>query len=190
LCEQIVAVFLGRGNTENAGFTLDEYNSGSVDDVIGLVLQSTSFYYESGGQVSDTGVIRDASGLEFIVSTAQVYGGYVLHTGKLVSGAVRPGSSVTLLVDYGRRDLIAPNHTITHCLNLALRTVLLGQGTLSGQCEQKGSLVDPDKLRFDFSWGSALTETQIIQVENIVKQAINSQLPVYSEVVPLSQVSL
>jgi len=175
-------VITGRGG-EGAGFR-DEVTA--ADGLIGVILSSTSFYYESGGQASDSGNLI-AEKTNFRVDYAQTYGGYVVHVGQLVEGdKLVVGQSISSEVDYVKRSLVAPNHTMTHVLNLALKTVLM-EGKLSqGLCDQKGSQVDAEKLRFDFSWGSSLSSAQVALIENIVKEKINSKVPVYNEVVPLS----
>lgn len=169
----------------------------SVDGLVGLVLDKTSFYYESGGQVCDTGVFLLGGSLAFTVTSVQTYGGYVVHCGHVAPSAsashklqVKVGDAVELNVDYIRRSFVAPNHTMTHVLNYALRTVFAetpeGKTAIDmGLCEQKGSLVDADKLRFDFSWSQGLTSTQLARVEAIVVERIQAQLPVSTAVVPL-----
>lgn len=184
----VVALFLGRGTgSESAGFV----NAVSVEDgQVGIILNSTSFYYESGGQVSDSGSVEFDGGV-FACENANTYGGYVVHIGTLSPGSkgIRIGDAVEVKVDYSRRGFIAPNHTMTHVLNCALRKVLLGRQTTGGQCEQKGSLVDTEKLRFDFSWNGSLNSAQLSEVENLVNQVIQSGLPVHAQVIPLASAS-
>lgn len=185
----IRAIYGGKGGA-TAGFLSGATNA---DGLVGLVLDNSSFYYESGGQVFDTGVIVcGASGVVFTVTNVQVYAGFVVHVGVLEGeGALQVGDTAELRVDYQRRALVAPNHTMTHVLNFALRSVLMTNTSEAslGLCEQKGSLVDADKLRFDFSWTGALTPAQIAQVEVIVNDCIKSAVPVYSEVVSLAAAS-
>jgi alanyl-tRNA synthetase len=182
----ITALYTGRGG-EGTGFC----NQVNVDEgKFGIVLNKTSFYYESGGQVDDTGVIT-IGGATFKVENCQVYGGYVVHSGTLSSGSISVGDSCVVAVDYERRSFIAPNHTMTHVLNYALRKVLIvdNQDTskvVVGEIDQKGSLVDEDKLRFDFSWNGSLTADQLKSVENLVNENIKQAVPVYAEVVPLA----
>lgn len=114
------ALYIGRGGS-TAGFV----DSVSADDgTVGVVLDLTSFYYESGGQIFDTGLLRRADGLTFTVTNVQTYGGYVVHVGE-AAGNLKLGDQVEVLVDYERRAFVAPNHTMTHVLNFALRQVLL-----------------------------------------------------------------
>jgi len=183
----IIALFTGRGGS-GPGF-VDKISK--EDGTIGIILNSSPFYYESGGQVNDTGSIYLSDGSVFTVDNVQTYAGYIVHIGSLQSGIATVGNAVKAIVDYERRSFIAPNHTMTHVLNYALRSVLIGEGSelTQGQCEQKGSLVDAEKLRFDFSWNGGLTPDQIAKVEAIVCEKINAKLPVYSQVVPLAAAS-
>src|SRR5690606_9154414 len=103
---RVVALYLGRNQTDDAGFT----QTVSVNDgTVGVVLDLTSFYYESGGQIFDTGVITSVDGANCLrVENAQVYRGYVLHMGPLESGTLSVGDKVTCMVDYQRRSFVAP----------------------------------------------------------------------------------
>jgi alanyl-tRNA synthetase len=123
------------------------------DACVGVILDRTPFYAEAGGQVADTGRLDE----RFHVINVQSFGGYVVHIGY---GRIAVGERVIAHVDYERRALVAPNHTATHILNWAIWQVL-GQ-----QCDQKGSLVDEQKLRFDFAYGRGLTAAEL---ERIVK---------------------
>lgn len=156
-------------------------DSGFVDSTtatehVGIVLESTSFYAEQGGQVYDTGVLVGKNG-SFEVRNVQVYGGYVLHAGSLKSSGskISVGDIVTAKVDYERRARIAPNHTCTHILNYALKAVL------GDHIDQKGSLVADDKLRFDFSHGKPIGPKDLLKIESIVAQQIQDGLPVYAK---------
>lgn len=145
----------------------------------GFVLNATTFYAESGGQVCDTGSITTGGG-SVAVEDVKVAAGFVLHTGE-VTGQVKVGDAAKCAVDYDRRDNIMPNHTMTHVLNYALRKVL-GDGV-----DQKGSLVDDEKLRFDFSNNKPATVKQIAEVERIVNEQIKSNLSVDKREVALDQ---
>ena len=149
------------------------------DAVAGLVLDTTPFYAEAGGQVADTGILR-ADGVEFAVDRVQKFGGFALHVGRLTKGELGVGAALTAEVDYERRRKVAPNHTFTHVLHEQLARVL-GAGVA-----QRGSLVDADKLRFDFSHNSAMKVAELAEVESRVQAAISDGLPVYDEVVPLA----
>ncbi|CAA6670626.1 unnamed protein product [Spirodela intermedia] len=142
---------------------------------VGIVLESTSFYAEQGGQIYDTGSIEGAFG-SFRVNNVQVYGGFVLHIGSFneENGVLSVGDKVACKVDYARRTLIAPNHTCTHMLNFALREVL------GDHVDQKGSIVLPEKLRFDFSHGKPIQPEDLGKIESIVNQQIEDQLDVFA----------
>lgn len=130
-----------------------------------VILDSTSFYGESGGQVGDKGVISFA-GNEFIVADCAKQGDLHLHQGHLVAGQLSVGQVVQTAVNPQLRLASALNHSATHLLHEALRRVV------GDHVQQKGSLVDPDKLRFDFSHFEALTDEQIVEVERIVNLQI------------------
>mmetsp|Transcript_33711 Transcript_33711/g.42467 ORF Transcript_33711/g.42467 Transcript_33711/m.42467 type:complete len:1000 (-) Transcript_33711:250-3249(-) len=169
----------------NSGF-IDE--ASAEDGPIGVVLDSTSFYAESGGQVFDTGSICFDSG-EMNVKNCQTFAGFDLHIGEVSQGSLKVGGEVKSKVDYERRAKIAPNHTMTHVLNFALREVLLGGVTddQTGACDQKGSHVDDDRLRFDFSWNGPLEPEQLEKVEAIVNEKIAAELPVYAYIAPFDK---
>ncbi len=162
---------------------------------IGLVLDRTNFYAEMGGQQCDHGVVRVAAerrsgrderagnagaGGEFEVHSVRAFGGYVLHIGRRARGEVRVGDRVELHVDQGRRQPIAANHTATHLLNLGLRKVL------GDHVDQKGSMVGPDRFRFDFSNPGPASPAQLGRVEEIVRDQIARDLPVHADIAPLS----
>lgn len=147
-------------------------------DTIALILDSTTFYAESGGQVFDIGEITTPD-MCFEVMDTKAYAGYVLHIGTLKKGEVKVGGEVQLEVDYTRRRMIAPNHSCTHMLNFALRKVL------GADCDQAGSLVDENRLRFDYNFGKPLTGAQAKETEVLVNSQIMARLPVYTKSVPL-----
>lgn len=190
---RVEAIYFGRA-AANSGFAS---SASSQDGLVGLVLNKTSYYYESGGQTYDTGLIvikkADGSEVNFNVTNVQTYAGFVVHVGTVVGDAkVDIHDAAQVKVDYDRRSFIAPNHTMTHVLNFALRHVLITQGDNVGSgvnVDQKGSLVDTEKLRFDFSWSSALSSAQVKAVEDIVNDRIRQSVPVFAEVVPLSSAS-
>uniref|UniRef100_A0A0D9XI82 Alanine--tRNA ligase n=1 Tax=Leersia perrieri TaxID=77586 RepID=A0A0D9XI82_9ORYZ len=163
-------------------YTGSEYVSSAFGDGdFGLVLESTSFYAEQGGQIYDTGSIEGSFGL-FNVTNVQVFAGYVLHMGSFTkcSEALSVGDKVTCKVDLTRRALIAPNHTCTHMLNFALREIL------GDHVDQKGSIVLPDKLRFDFSHGKPVQPEDLRKIESIVNQQINEKLEVFAREIKLA----
>jgi len=154
--------------------------SESPEGPYGFVLDKTPFYAEQGGQVGDTGALAAGAG-SVEIRDAQVAAGYVLHVTDAVPGAVAVGEAVTSKVDYGRRGLIAPNHTFTHVLNYGLRT------TLGEHVDQKGSIVMADKLRFDFSNNGPVDGAQLAAIETICRDQLAQDLKVYSQEVALAQ---
>jgi len=152
----------------------------AADESIIVILDKTSFYAKSGGQVADTGNLVSLD-VKFDVADCLSFGGYIAHIGRILEGVVSTNQPVNCAVDYNRRAKIAPNHTITHTLNLALRDVL-GEGA-----DQKGSQVDEDKLRFDFAYGKPLTASQSKQIESIVRRSIKDSLEVYTQVITLAE---
>uniref|UniRef100_A0A8C9G8L5 Alanine--tRNA ligase n=1 Tax=Pavo cristatus TaxID=9049 RepID=A0A8C9G8L5_PAVCR len=133
----------------------------STGQECGIVLDQTCFYAEQGGQIYDQGyMVKDDDSredkTEFTVKNVQVRGGYVLHIGTLY-GSLKVGDQVHLSIDETRRRPVMSNHTATHILNFALRSVL-------GEADQRGSLVAPDRLRFDFTAKGALSTQEIKQL--------------------------
>ncbi len=133
-----------------------------------VVLARTPFYAESGGQVGDTGELAGAAGARFAVGDTQKLGSAIVHTGQLSGGALRIGDTVRARVDAQRRAAIRLNHSATHLLHAALRQVLGKHVT------QKGSLVAPDRLRFDFSHFQPLRADELTQVERLVNSEIRA----------------
>ncbi len=144
---------------------------------VAVILDKTNFYAEMGGQVGDAGELRTRSGAAMTVDTARAAGGYVLHVGSMTTGRLAVGDPVDAIVA-DVRSRTEKNHTATHLANWALREVL-GEGV-----QQKGSLVDPDKLRFDFSQNKALADEEIGRIESLVSESIETKLPVYTEKAP------
>jgi alanyl-tRNA synthetase len=140
-----------------------------------VVLDSTPFYAESGGQAGDSGYLEgDASRFE-VVDTTKAGDAHV-HHGRLLSGSLKVGATVTASIDANVRHATALNHSATHLLHAALRQVL---GT---HVSQKGSLVDSQRLRFDFSHNEALTAEELRRIENLVNQQIRDNTPVQVEI--------
>jgi len=180
----VVAVFAGRGKGDKGdGFVA----AAPPDAYCGLVLDATSFYAEMGGQVADTGALLADEASVFAVEDAQVYAGYVVHLG-VAAAELAVGDRLHCAVDYDRRARIAPNHTMTHVLNFALREVLLDGSLDAGEhkCAQRGSHVDPERLRFDFAWDAPLTPPQLERVEQIVRDQIAASLSVECVETPLA----
>jgi alanyl-tRNA synthetase len=157
------------------------YATGSLStgDSVALVLDRSNFYAEQGGQTGDTGIIT-ARGATFEVEDTQRLGDSVLHIGTLVEGTLKVGQTVTATVN-PMRFATMKNHTATHLLNFALRKVL------GEHVEQKGSLVDDGKTRFDFSHDKPLTGDEICQVERMVNWLIHRDLPVTPVTMPLAE---
>ncbi len=145
-----------------------------------VVLNQTPFYAESGGQVGDTGVLSFAGGV-FQVSDCTKESRNHLHHGEVQSGVLKVGDHVLPEVDGERRQAIKLNHSATHLLHAALKTVL------GDHVQQKGSLNDADRLRFDFSHFEAMTAEQLAQVEALVNDQIRLNSAVETEVMPLEQ---
>lgn len=155
------------------------------EDAVGVILDVTSFYSESGGQIYDTGVIESSSG-SFAVDKVLSFGGYIAHIGAATAGSVSVGDTVALKVNYSRRLPIAANHTATHQLNWCLRQALEREKPESfTEVNQKGSLVNEEMLRFDFSYNAKLSNTEIARVEELLNEAVLKNLPVFSREVPL-----
>jgi alanyl-tRNA synthetase len=148
-------------------------------DEAALLLDRTNFYAEQGGQVGDEGVVATPTG-RFAVEDTQRLGDAVLHAGRVTEGHVEPGQSATLEVG-GARAHTMRNHTATHLLNWALRKVL------GGTVDQKGSLVDADKTRFDFTHDKPLSEEEVAEVERLVNEKIYHDLPVTATTMPLAE---
>ena len=141
-----------------------------------LVMDRTPFYAESGGQVGDTGSLIGKQG-RFRVQDTQKQGGQVFaHLGEVTEGVIKVGDSVEALVDAERRQEIMLNHSATHLMHAALRRVLGGHVT------QKGSLVEADRLRFDFSHFEPITAEQLAEIETLVNDQIRKNLAVETRV--------
>jgi len=143
-----------------------------------IILETTPFYGEMGGQVGDTGEIHCPSGRFVVTSTVRMPPDIIVHRGQVAEGRLEVGETVEAEVDRERRLDIARNHTATHLLQYALRQVL---GT---HVEQRGSLVAPEQFRFDFSHLTALTPDELKQVQSLVNEKIRQNLPVHDEEMP------
>lgn len=144
-----------------------------------IIVKETPFYATMGGQQADIGIISTENGEFEVKDTIKLQGGKVGHVGTVTKGMFKTGDMVTLTVDCENRALTARNHSATHLLHKALRTVL---GT---HVEQAGSLVTCDRLRFDFTHFSAMTPEEIAEVEKLVNEEIAASLPVVTEVMSL-----
>jgi len=145
-----------------------------------VVLDRTSFYGESGGEVGDAGLLLNA-GARFEVSDSQRAEGMILHAGKVLAGRIRLGDKLTTRPDIARRAAIRRSHTATHLMHHALREVL------GRHAEQAGSLVAPDRLRFDFHHTQAVTEQELRLVEEKVNGKILENTAVGARILPIAQ---
>ena len=145
----------------------------------GLLLDRTNFYAEQGGQTGDTGVVTTATGV-FEVEDTQKLGNSVVHLGRVMKGWIEFGQAATLQIDSVRLATMK-NHTATHLLNWALRRVL------GPHIEQKGSLVDSEKTRFDFSHNQPIKEAELREIESLVNEKIYGDLPVHAQIMPLAE---
>ncbi len=134
----------------------------TAGEAVEVVVDETPFYAESGGQVGDRGEIRVAGGLVLVADTQRPAGDLVVHRGRVASGEIRVGDAAELAVDAAARAATVRNHSGTHLLHAALRRVL------GPQAVQKGSLVAPDRLRFDFTHDSPLSREQVGAIEDLV----------------------
>ena len=144
-----------------------------------VIVDKTPFYGTMGGQVGDHGKIIGADGEFEVEDTIHLRGGKIGHVGRVVKGMLKTGDKVTLTVDEALRRATARNHSATHLCQKALKEVL------GAHVEQKGSYVDPYRLRFDFSHFQAMTPEQIREVEDMVNEKIEEALPVVTEVMSL-----
>ncbi|MCL5773372.1 MAG: alanine--tRNA ligase, partial [Firmicutes bacterium] len=144
----------------------------SVVDEIEIILEKTPFYAESGGQMGDTGALKARGLLIKVLNTKKGHSDIHIHHCKVEKGRVEPGMEITAEVDRERRFEIMRHHTATHILQTALRNIL------GSHVAQSGSLVAPDRLRFDFSHFQAMTQNEIDKVEALVNAKIQESIPV------------
>jgi alanyl-tRNA synthetase len=163
--------FVGREEME-AKATVLAVVPGDADQV-SIFLDRTPFYAESGGQVGDTGVVRTDTGTAVVDDTTYGLPGLHRHHARITEGTIEPGQQATAAIDVERRNAIRRNHTGTHVLHWALRKVL-GENV-----KQQGSLVEPDRLRFDFGPSDALTPAQIQEIEDLANAEILANDPVH-----------
>jgi len=150
-----------------------------VGDTGTVILNQTPFYGESGGQVGDTGTMT-AEGISFrVTNTQKKVGDLIVHIGVVESGALQVGTKLSLSVDYALRSAIRKNHSATHLLHEALRQIL------GDHVAQKGSLVAPDRLRFDFSHPKAMSANEIDLVEDLANEIVEQNTPVNTEVMAI-----
>ncbi len=149
---------------------------------VGIILDKTNFYSEMGGQVADHGELQLLGGSAvFKVEDTQSFGGYVVHIGRVTRGKFSVGSDVMCHINNQFRAKVASNHTMTHVLNFALREVV------EGDADQRGSLVNDEKLRFDFTHNQPVSAEEIAKVEDIVNHQIEQDLTVFADLAPLDK---
>lgn len=159
---------------------LDEFSN--FDKSVGIVLDKTNFYGESGGQIGDKGVI-EGEGFRLLVEDTKIFGHYVLHFCKFdnerENSPVKVGSAVHCEVDMDRRKPTMSNHTSTHIVNFALRSIL------GDEVEQQGSVVYPKRLRFDYSYSSSVSKDQLRRIDELACEIISKEYNVYYLNIPL-----
>ncbi len=146
-----------------------------------IIVDRTPFYGTMGGQTGDVGTITSKNGTFRVEDTIHLRGGRIGHIGTMVSGMLEKGETVTLSVDREARMATARNHSATHLLQKALKTVI------GSHVEQKGSFVSPTRLRFDFAHFQAMTPEEIRKVEDLVNDEIRAALPVKTELMPIAE---
>ena len=146
-----------------------------------IIVEKTPFYATMGGQEGDTGVIRTAEGEFKVENTIKLMGGKFGHVGHMTKGMLKVGDTVSLEVNAEGRSATCKNHSATHLLQKALKTVL------GSHVEQKGSLVTPNRLRFDFAHFAPMTDEEIAKAEALVNQEIQASLPVVTQIMNVEE---
>ena len=179
-------VFDGYDNNELSGVRVvalvqdgQEVESASAGSEVEVVLDRTPFYAEMGGQVGDTGKLTAPGLYVHVTDTKHRDGGLESHVGVVEEGTISVGDSVTATIDAGRRELIRRNHTATHLLDAALKKVL------GDHVNQAGSLVAPDRMRFDFTHFEALTKDELDRIEGMVNAEIFAAKPVVTHIMSI-----
>jgi len=160
------------------GIEVDVLGAGDEGELLAV---ETPFYGESGGQVGDTGRVVAGDAVFSVVDTIKPVDGLVVHRGRVEQGTIESGADGRFEVDHGARAATRRNHSATHLLHWALRQVL-GAGAM-----QKGSLVGPDRLRFDYAGSRPLTAEEIRRIEDLVNEAVLDNTPVTTEVLPMDE---
>ena len=182
--EMPATTFLGYDHDEAQGKVLAIVAEGELRDEVAagaeatLVLDQTPFYAEMGGQVADHGVIRCDGGVLEVKDVQKNKGGKFLHSGLVTEGVLKVGDTVTATIDTERRKAIRRAHSATHLLDAALKKVL------GDHVHQAGSLVEPDRLRFDFTHFEAITPEQLTEIDRLVNDAILEGYSVVTEELP------
>ena len=179
-------VFDGYDNNELSGVRVvalvqdgQEVESASAGSEVEVVLDRTPFYAEMGGQVWDTGKLTAPGLYVHVTDTKHRDGGLESHVGVVEEGTISVGDSVSATIDAGRRELIRRNHTATHLLDAALKKVL------GDHVNQAGSLVAPDRMRFDFTHFEALTKDELDRIEGMVNAEIFAAKPVVTQIMSI-----
>ncbi len=181
----VTSSFTGYETLEGSANILAVVQDGGVVETVTtgsealLVLDTTPFYAESGGQVGDRGVISAGTG-RFSVTDTVKDGDSWLHRGRVIEGQLSTGDQVSTVVDHETRDAIRLNHSATHLLHAALRQVL------GEHVNQRGSLVDSEKLRFDFSHFEAVSKSELREIERLVNQQVRQNSPIETEVMDIN----
>jgi alanyl-tRNA synthetase len=176
--------FVGYDSLENSADVVALYSAGEevaaagVDAEVAIILGSTPFYAESGGQVGDSGYLQTASA-KIEITDCRKAGEHHLHIGKVLSGELKVGDKITATVDCSVRTATALNHSATHLLHSALQQIL------GEHVNQKGSLVDSQRLRFDFSHGESISPEQLRAIEHRVNREILRNSSVQTEVMSM-----
>ncbi len=155
-------------------------DTATAGNEVTVILDQTPFYGESGGQIGDTGVL-ESNGNHVQITDTKKNNDFILHIGKVIKGELKSGSMVSAKIDIQRRNCIWKNHSATHILHYALQRVI-GQ-----HAEQAGSLVTPDRLRFDFHHFSSLTKDELTRIEDLVNEKILENVPVGAKELTIQQ---
>ncbi len=158
-----------------------EVASAADGQSVAVICRETPFYGEQGGQVGDTGEATGPRGRFKVTDTKRPLAALYVHLGQIAQGSLHVGDAIDLTVDSERRDAIRRNHSATHLLHWALRSVL------GAHVAQKGSLVTPDRLRFDFSHLAPMSPEERRRVEDLANQRVLGNLPVETEVLPIAE---
>jgi alanyl-tRNA synthetase len=183
------STFTGYDTLEGAASVLALLRDGTETDTLpegqigAVLLDRTPFYGESGGQVGDHGRIEGSDYVFEVLDTQKPADGMILHRGRVRSGVIRVGAAVDARVDAERRRSCRAHHTATHLLNAALRAFV------DPNVRQAGSMVSPDRLRFDFNWFEAVTPEALARIEAQVNRWIGEDRPVTARQMPLAEVA-
>ena len=188
LCDRLAATeFVGYDNDDAQAEVLAivadgaETERAEKDQEVEVVLDRTPFYAEMGGQVGDTGTIATAAGARLRVTGTKVKDSLYVHAAVVEEGSLAKGDAVTAAIDAGRRELIRRNHTATHLLDAALKQVL------GDHVSQAGSLVAPDRLRFDFTHFEAVSADELARIEGMVNAQIFAAEPIVTRVMGIEE---